>query len=231
MFLTQVLVKTGLYWPLRKLALMMRLGGRNTKDVFTDIYRNNRWGNKESVSGPGSTLEQTAVLIEQLPQLLKRLEVKSMLDIPCGDFNWMSKVAMPGVQYTGADIVEELVQRNQQNHASPTRQFLHLNLVSTPLPQVDLVFCRDCLVHLSFKDIASAIDNIKRSGATYLMATTFPGMSSNPDIVTGDFRPVNLQIAPFQFPEPLCTLTEQCTEGAGAHRDKAMGIWRVADLP
>jgi SAM-dependent methyltransferase len=231
MFLTQVLVKTGLYWPLRKLVLMMRLGGRNTKDVFTDIYRNNRWGNKESVSGPGSTLEQTAVLIEQLPQLLKRLEAKSMLDIPCGDFNWMSKVAMPGVQYTGADIVEELVQRNQQNHASPTRQFLHLNLVSTPLPKVDLVFCRDCLVHLSFKDIASAIDNIKRSGATYLMATTFPGMSSNPDIVTGDFRPVNLQIAPFHFPQALCTLTEQCTEGAGAHSDKAMSIWRVADLP
>jgi hypothetical protein len=174
---------------------------------------------------------QTAVLVQQLPGLLAGLGVKSMLDIPCGDFNWMSKVPLEGVHYTGADIVQELVERNQQSHGNANRQFVHLNLISADLPKVDLVFCRDCLVHLSFKDIASAIANIKRSGATYLMATTFPGMASNPDIITGDFRPVNLQAAPFNFPAPLHLVTEQCTEGAGAHSDKAMGIWRVADLP
>lgn len=231
MFLSQLLVKTGLYWPLRKLALSLRLGGRDTKDVFTDIYRNNRWGNDESVSGPGSTVEQTAALVQQLPAVLTELNVKSMLDIPCGDFNWMSQLALDGVQYTGADIVQELVERNQKNHANAQRQFQHLNLISSELPRADLVFCRDCLVHLSFKDIGAAIANIKRSGATYLMATTFPGMAQNPDIVTGDFRPVNLQLAPFNFPQPLVSLTEHCTEGAGVHSDKAMSVWRVADLP
>jgi hypothetical protein len=97
------------------------------------------------------------------------------------------------------------------------------------LPSVDLIFCRDCLVRLSFANIRSAIANIKASGLTYLLTTTYPGRQ-NSDIATGEWRPINLQAKPFGFPPPLVLINEQCVVTPG-YRDKSMGLWRIADLP
>jgi hypothetical protein len=62
------------------------------KDIFTDIYKNNNWKSEESVSGQGSTLDATIGIRTALPKLFDRFHVKSLLDIHCGDFNWLSKV-------------------------------------------------------------------------------------------------------------------------------------------
>jgi hypothetical protein len=35
--------------------------------------------------GPGSSLEQTAVIRDQLPKLIAEPGINSVLDIPCGD--------------------------------------------------------------------------------------------------------------------------------------------------
>jgi len=69
---TPILLKLGLYHPLRKLVFALRYRGRSAGDVFTDIYRNNRWQGSESRSGEGSSIGQTATLIEQLPLALRR---------------------------------------------------------------------------------------------------------------------------------------------------------------
>lgn len=78
-------------------------------EIFEDIYQNNRWGSSESRPGSGSELRTTDTLREELPKLLRYLNVKSMLDLPCGDYNWMSEVDLGGIFYRGADIVEELI--------------------------------------------------------------------------------------------------------------------------
>jgi len=228
---TPILLKLGLYHPLRKLAFALRYRGRSAGDVFTDIYRNNRWQGSESRSGEGSSIRQTATLIEQLPLALRRHGVRSMLDIPCGDFHWMSQVDLNGIDYVGADIVPDLITATAEKHAAPGKDFRVIDLCEGPLPRTDLVFCRDCMVHLPFPLLARAIAQVRASGATYLMATTFPKTRQNIDIALGDFRPLNLQIAPFNFPAPLDMSEEHCTESGGVHADKAMGIWRVSDLP
>jgi hypothetical protein len=46
------------------------------------------------------------------------------------------------------------------------------DLTRDPLPKVDLVLCRDCLVHLSFDDIYESLDNLRRSGSMLLLTTT-----------------------------------------------------------
>lgn len=88
-----------------------------------------------------------------------------------------------------------------------------------------------CLVHFGFEDIRRALSNIRASRVKYLLATTFPACQSNEDIVTGDWRPLNLQIAPLHFPPPLRMLREGCTEGGGLFEDKSLGLWLVRDLP
>jgi hypothetical protein len=96
---------------------------------------------------------------------------------------------------------------------------------------VDLVLCRDCLVHLSFANIHHAIANLKRSGTCWLLTTTFPDASANRDIDDGDWRVLNLQYAPFLFPAPLAVINEGCTEAGGDYADKSLALWRVGDLP
>ena len=86
-------------------------------------------------------------------------------------------------------------------------------------------------MHLSFVDIIRALSNIKRSGITYLLTTTFPDCDRNEDTVTGDWRVLNLERPPFSFPAPLQLVNEKCTEGGGAFRDKSLGLWLVQALP
>lgn len=199
--------------------------------AFRLAYRENLWRGNETPSGAGSSLAQTAVVAEALPGLCRRNGVGSLLDVPCGSFNWMAGVDLHGVRYTGGDIVPEIIAEATRLHGTTGRRFLVLDLTRSPLPAADLLLCRDCLVHLSYADIAKAVANIRSSEIEYLLTTTFTKESRFTDIVTGDWRPINLEAPPFSFPSPLELLDERCTEQNGAFADKALGLWRVRDLP
>ena len=157
----------------------------NTEQVFTDIYNNNGWGGQVSVSGPGSDPHQSRIIVRELPILFKDLSIKTMLDIPCGDFNWMNNVNLDGTDYIGADIVNELIKKNIEQFKKNDVRFLKLNLLTDELPRVDLIFCRDCLVHFPVKDIFNALGNIYTSRSEYLLTTTFTERTENQDIETG----------------------------------------------
>lgn len=199
-------------------------------EAFRQAWRENHWSGGESRSGPGSGLDQTVALRAGLPVLLRKLGALSLLDVPCGDWRWMSAVDLTGVRYTGGDLLNEVVEANQARFGGPNRRFIQLDLTVSPLPEADILLCRDCLVHLSFADIGKALENIGRSRISYLLTTTFPAQSANLDVVTGDWRPINLQAEPFGFPDPIELINEGCTEGDGVFADKSLGLWRVGDL-
>lgn len=124
------------------------------------------------------------------------------------------------------DIVPEIVNANVDKWASSNRTFEIGDITTSVLPDVDLIFCRDCFVHFSYSDIKKAIANIKKSNASYILTTTFQN-SINFDIVTGNWRPINLESAIFNLPKPL----EVILEGEEEYKDKSMALWRVDDLP
>ena len=203
---------------------------KSTEDIFTAIYRSNKWRGKDSVSGPGSDTNQTRIIVQELPNLFADFNISTMLDIPCGDFHWMKDIDLNSINYTGADIVESLIHENSEKYTNERRRFQHLNLIKDNLPKVDLVFCRDCLVHFSFVDVFLAFNNICNSQSEYLLTTTFTKRQDNGDIATGHWRVLNLQIAPFALPSPLRIIHEMCTECNDAYEDKALGLWRIADI-
>jgi hypothetical protein len=184
----------------------------------------------ESLSGPGSCLYHTAEIRQRLPLLIQDLGVRTMIDAPCGDFNWMRHVSLALDHYIGVDLIGTLIDQNRNLYGGPARTFLRLDLTRDPLPSAGLIFCRDCLVHLSFDDVRRALRNFQRSGSTYLLTTTFVNRQTNVDVATGGWRPLNLQRAPFHLPEPIRVLDEKCSEGAGKYTDKSLGLWRLADL-
>jgi hypothetical protein len=136
---------------------------QTTEAIFTDKIRRNAWRGVSSLSGSGSDLEHTKEIIEQLPRLFRDLRIASILDIPCGDCHWMRRVDLGGIRYIGADVVTSLVDANRKKWKAPAVEFRRLDLLMDDLPTVDLVFCRDCLVHFSLVDVHRALDNICRS--------------------------------------------------------------------
>lgn len=219
-----------LYRSLRDAFVNYRRKRSTTEQIFTDIYRRNWWGGTVSVSGTGSALEQTRVIAQELPGMLKVLGVSSLLDVPCGDFHWMSMVPLDGISYIGGDIVLPLIEKNREAHQRSGIAFRRMDLLTDTLPRADIIMCRDGLVHLSNADIFQAIRNFVQSGSEYLLTTTFADRKRNDDILTGDWRPLNLEAPPFHFPQPLRLINEECTELDGAYPDKSLGLWRLADL-
>lgn len=179
-------------------------------------------------SGDGSDLSSARAITAALPGLLASLSVRTLLDIPCGDFVWMQHVNLGQTRYIGADIIKPLIASHQGRYASSQRTFATLDLVKDALPEVDLILCRDCLVHCSHRLVKRAIANIQRSGSRYLLTTTFPQHPVNRGIVAGAWQPLNLCAPPFNFPPPLQVIDEG---HPSPYDDKSLGLWRVADLP
>lgn len=187
-----------------------RVAAKGGKDeaTFTSIYRSNGWDSSESRSGIGSTLASTANIRRRLPNLLERLNIRALLDAPCGDFHWMKEVPLPaGCTYIGADIVPDLIEDLSAQFASPSRSFVCANILG-PLPDADLWLCRDCLIHLSNEQVATAIENFQRSNIGYWLTTHVPACRTNKDIPTGAYRLINLRRPPFNLPKPLAVIDD-----------------------
>ncbi|MDR1653387.1 MAG: class I SAM-dependent methyltransferase, partial [Prevotellaceae bacterium] len=198
--------------------------------VFTNIYKTNHWGSQESKSGPGSAIEATAVIRKQLPLIIEKYAIQSMVDVPCGDYNWMRTVEKT-CSYIGGDIVAEMIENNQKLYASKEVQFKLIDITKDALPEVDLIFCRDCLQHLSYANVHKALRNFKSSGSKYLLVTSYPKTWINCDIKDGDYRALNLRKSPFRLPKPLLEVREY--PGffvAGFEIDKTMYLYKLSDL-
>jgi hypothetical protein len=206
------------------------LSGKPSNVIFTRIYQENQWGDSESLSGPGSNLAHTEIIRDVLPKLIIDLNCRTILDIPCGDFNWMRMIDL-NADYTGGDIVLELVKKNEGLYGDKKHKFLRLDLTQDKLPEADLVLCRDCLVHLSNSDIFRALMNIKKSRSKYLLTTTFVNDKKNENIPTGFWRAVNLQMFPFNFPPPMMLIDEWIPPDNLKSANKKLGLWRLSDIP
>lgn len=221
---------TSIYRFLRERYGLYRLKLKTTEKIFTDIYTTHGFGEASSASGPGSDNIQTRIIVKELPLLFEKYDISTVLDIPCGDFHWMQNVDLSAIDYTGADIVLELIQNLNEAYRQNNIRFEHLNMIEDQLPPVDLLLCRDCFVHFSYADTNMALVNICNSGSTYLLSTTFTAREENMDILTGQWRVINLERPPFHFPAPLKLINEGCTEANGAFHDKSLGLWKIDDL-
>lgn len=211
--------------------LAREYGDRSTEEIFSTIWKENRWGSRESRSGAGSTLEATRGIREALPRIVKARGVRVLLDAPCGDFHWMQHVDLGGCRYIGLDIVKEMVAQLQTTFGRADREFMHGDIVQGPLPKANLVMCRDCLFHLSDEQVFSALAQFKATGASWLLTTTYPQVQVNRPGVTGGYRDINLCLPPFSLPEPTELIDEgQMTGSSTIGASRAVGLWPMSRI-
>lgn len=197
-----------------------------TEGRFTNIYETNAWNSKESRSGPGSEVAHNTTLLENLKKFVSDHGVRTILDLGCGDFNWMQLFDFSMIdKYIGIDIVADEIAMNTKFFANEKIQFIHGNILNYDLPKVDLIISKDVLVHLDYSQAIAVLSNIKLSGSTYFAATTFTNVE-NKDIETGRWRPIDLTISPFNLGKPMLfydNIEDYKTEWT----NKGFGIWKL----
>lgn len=194
----------------------------NYKNIFTDIYDNNGFGSLESKSGPGSTLDETQKLRESIKKIIKDKNIKSVVDIPCGDFNWMKEIVFNFENYIGGDIVKKAIDLNNEKYSNSRIKFIEFDIVNDEIPNGDLLIVRDIIGHFPIEDGVKILKNILNSKCKYLLSTTwakkigndwFPCEKNdvhreNEGVDYGRFYPVNLMSNPFNLPNAEIYLEE-----------------------
>lgn len=201
-------------------------GATQMKEIFEDIIKHRRW--QDVLCGTGSTMAFTEPLRGNLKSFLEKHNLKSMLDAPCGDYSWMSKTELPeNFKYIGADIVQSLVDSNKENY--PGVEFYCIDLAKDALPDVDVLFCRDCLIHLSIADIKLVFGNIAKSNIQYIMLTNYHAPSMG-DIPTGGFRGTNFTVDPFNFEDPIESMLDWIPGTSNHNQKKDISLWHRSTI-
>jgi len=177
------------------------------EDRFDYIYNTNFWTSNQSVSGIGSELNNTINIRNEIKKLIIDYNIKNILDAPCGDFNWIKYILNKNINYIGGDIVKDLINKNNIKYKKQNIKFINLDIISNKLPDSDVMICRDCLIHLSFKNIEKFLNNFCDSGIKYILLTNYKLSNGekiiNHDIEDGDYRIMDLSNEPFNLPEPI----------------------------
>jgi len=206
-------------------ALLLLAPRRRVRLAFTRHYERRDWDEPETVSGRGSSLKSTATIRRELPCLFADLGIRSVVDAGCGDFYWFSTLPIELDSYLGIEVVEGLAATNQERYGEQRRRFTSLDIIRDPLPSADLILCRDVLVHLKNRQVAAALRNFRRSGSQYLLTTTFTGKRQNIDIPLGGWRPLNLELPPFELGSPLAVISEAESVEDSRYTDKSLALW------
>jgi hypothetical protein len=190
------------------------------KFIFYLIYKTNHWNryqkiNKNNilVSGPGSIPGsiQTKNIIDNLDFFIKKNNIKSILDMPCGDFSWMQDLIKKNnyINYTGYDIVEDIIFYNNKKYSKNNISFFCKDIVNeTNFNNFDLVFIRDFFIHIDYVSINKILDNIKRSKVKFIACSNNNNAINNKDIAVGQHRKINLTIEPFYMNEIFYAFSE-----------------------
>jgi len=210
-----------------------RFRNKSAKEAFTEIYNINDWGNRESVSGSGSTKVNASLITERLPQAFESLKIKRLYDAACGDFNWMKDVVKHLEYYRGADVVDMLIQDNISKYETDKIKFKVCNMVIDNIENenFDAILLRDVLVHFPTVHVIDVLNKLKKCGIKYLIATDFSKIAQNIDIESfGLWRPINLEIEPFNLGEPIYRIREENQKYMWHSiwkEDKELNIWKL----
>jgi hypothetical protein len=195
------------------------------ESAFSLIYKENRWSSPESRSGIGATVAATRTVRRNLELLLPKLQCRSLLDAPCGDFNWMRHVRLPAdCAYLGRDIVPELIADLRRDY--PEKDWGLLDIVAEPPPDADVWMCRAVLYHLPLADGLSVLRNMAASNVKYFMSTSHDFVRRNQDIRPGGFRYINLRAAPYNLPKPIHRIIDFVSPSAPTYLD----VWTRAQV-
>lgn len=183
----------------------------------SDFYGNAQWppAKKNSASGGGSELGYaTETSLQIIRDTINKFDIKSMVDVPCGDVNWILDSFETDTLslYVGLDVTRAVIEVNKQRFAHHNNKEFHFwDMTECVLPKFhektggeeesfDLVHVRDVIQHLNLDQGIKYFCNIFKSGAKILITTTYD-KDMNKNITEGAWYENDLTKEPFSFPK------------------------------
>mmetsp|Transcript_6662 Transcript_6662/g.15263 ORF Transcript_6662/g.15263 Transcript_6662/m.15263 type:complete len:233 (+) Transcript_6662:408-1106(+) len=223
----------------------MPLDEAYSTEVFDKIYEklssNREFMMNDGVahhgSGPGSSMRSTIGIRAVLPALIDLLKIKTIVDLPCGDFTYMRSIIKPegssfrkqNTSYVGLDISPSLVKALSTLFGEPNKiAFMTFDMSRQILWPADLVVVRDVLFHFDMERGLDVLRNIQKSGSKFLLSTYFPGKTNSPKGFNKgrgfqSFHHINLEAPPYNLSKPLLAIG---FDGERANPPRVMGLWR-----
>lgn len=168
-------------------------------DVFSDVYERDLWNGG---SGPGSAPENTVEYRRFLQEFLDGFDYPvKVVDLGCGDWRIGELMDWSGVDYVGVDVVPEVIEANRRRDTPDNVSFVCLDALVDDLPEGDVLIVKDVLQHWPNADVVRLLDAAEER-FTFTVVTNDVSSKSHPakvnsDIALGDWRPVDIERAPF----------------------------------
>lgn len=172
----------------------------NMKKTFDNIYSNKLWGeNKEGKgnSGSGSLISTTTEYRYLLEQFIKDNDIKSIVDLGCGDWEWMREFDLGDIRYTGIDVSSIVIENNNKLYSTNNIKFINGD-ANNITEEVDLIVIKDVLQHLPL-DIIKDTLNIVKTKCKYSLITNDYSKKCNKNIPIGSWTAIDLTRPPFDI--------------------------------
>jgi SAM-dependent methyltransferase len=167
--------------------------GQSMKEVFTKIYSNNKWGRG---SGVGSSKYATRTYRRYLQQFIRTHNIRSVVDLGCGDWQFSRFIDWKGVEYHGFDLVEDVIKSNVERFSQNNIKFSIIDDMHN-IPEADLLIVKDVMQHWDNKTIIEFIPTIKKYKHALITNALHIKNNDRTDIPVGEFRSVDLNKEPF----------------------------------
>ena len=178
------------------------------ENTFTEIYEKKIWGNNNNEnysgsSGDGSSLNFNVVYISWLKKFITDYNIKSVIDLGCGDFRIGKKLYDNlDILYTGYDTYKKVVEYNKKQYPEPKYTFKHLDFCNNKenITGGDMCILKDVIQHWSLKEIYPFLDYLIESKKfKYILIVNCANQTiDNADCICGNFRPLSYKFLPLK---------------------------------
>ena len=169
-------------------------------------------GLPETACGRGSTIKNTQEIREFLPKLIDDYKIESMLDLACGDCNWISSISL-NCEYVGQDNDLEHLMKADKLMPDCVFDLADVEEISQPY---DLIMARHVFQHLPTDKVVRTLDKMRERSKYYLV--TSHNVPRNVKLPPSKFRPLNMGLEPFNLKPDLVLQDETLEMWFGAWR-------------
>ena len=160
--------------------------------------------NLESLSGPGSYIKNTKETVNLINNTILKYNIKSILDLGCGDWNWFKYINIKDISYNGWDCDDIMIKSNKEKYGKNNINFEVKDIVLDEYINVDLIICRDTLFHID-KTISEKMLFKIKNNCKYFISTSYNDVQKNTNIKeycninNWGFYTINLNLMPFNL--------------------------------
>jgi SAM-dependent methyltransferase len=164
-------------------------------EAFTLAYKTGQWHHG---SGSGSSPANTREYRRFLTAYMRERQIKSVIDVGCGDWQFSRLINWTGIDYLGVDVVPAVIGHNWARYARPQVRFECGDVLNGyQLPDADLVLVKDLFQHWPDTAIHELEPRLRGRRA---LLTYDQNAGTHTDIEPGGYRPLDLQMLPFGWP-------------------------------